>query len=349
LIIVFFGQIVLFCSKSEAGTAAKPRIVDNSEPGVWDADHSKRVELVPDLIIGKEDGDPTSIFGRIYDIAVGPEGDIYVLDAGYGHVQRFDSSGVYKQTIGGEGEGPGEFSNPTAVNVDDFGCLWVASRDRVGLFDQRGIPINDFRHGILSNLVRSIRVIREDGIYLSCFEMYDQLIIHKYDFEGAKVLSFCDSYAKGRDIDVRIENTFAGGALDVRDSLIYFTQAMPYEVRMFSLEGELLAILRRKNDFMRTPMEETNSDGTVSLIAGAYSFSIVVLNDGTFVNTVIVPASAEEDTDTILDFYDNEGRLLLTKRIDGLLAIKCTDDHSRLYAIDTEQYPRVVRYRIDVR
>ena len=52
-------------------------------------------------------------------------GNVYVFDEQAHHVQVYDSEGVYVETLGGRGEGPGEFSRAEAVALLPDGRLVV--------------------------------------------------------------------------------------------------------------------------------------------------------------------------------------------------------------------------------
>ncbi len=75
------------------------------------------------------------------DVAVAPNGDIYVSD-GYGgaRVARFSSTGKYLGEFGRRGTGPGEFGMPHNVVVDAQSRVYVSDRDnrRVQVFDAAG-------------------------------------------------------------------------------------------------------------------------------------------------------------------------------------------------------------------
>lgn len=78
--------------------------------------------------IGSLSGDEASTFNRVDDVEVHPSGIIFVLDAGDNLVKAYDWSGQHLYSLGGKGEGPGEFLS--ASNL----MLWS---DTVAVFDWR--------------------------------------------------------------------------------------------------------------------------------------------------------------------------------------------------------------------
>ena len=80
-------------------------VVRTLSGSVWGAEAT----LVPEITIGRLDGPEEYIFGRIWSIAVDDDRNVYVFDEQAQHVQVYDAEGVYVETLGGRGEGPGEF------------------------------------------------------------------------------------------------------------------------------------------------------------------------------------------------------------------------------------------------
>ncbi|MCK4646549.1 MAG: 6-bladed beta-propeller [Candidatus Aminicenantes bacterium] len=92
-------------------------------------------ELEEDLSIGNED-DENYIFYGLVTLAVDSEENIFVLDGGNCRIQKFDKNGSYLQTIGGRGQGPGEFEQPMWIHVD--------VKDIIYVFDSLGRYLNVF-------------------------------------------------------------------------------------------------------------------------------------------------------------------------------------------------------------
>ncbi|MBM3737046.1 MAG: 6-bladed beta-propeller [Acidobacteria bacterium] len=90
------------------------------------------------------------------DLAVAPNGDIYVSD-GYGNprVVRFSARGQYIGEWGKRGTGPGEFGLPHSIVVDRLSRVYVADRDnrRVQVFDAAGKFLAQWDTGGVSPLL----------------------------------------------------------------------------------------------------------------------------------------------------------------------------------------------------
>ena len=100
--------------------------------GVWDGEAA----LVPEVSIGELEGREEYLFGSISSIAVNDNRDLYVLDEQAQHVRVFDSAGVYVETLGGRGEGPGEFGYAEAIALLPDGRLAVrdSRNQRISVF-----------------------------------------------------------------------------------------------------------------------------------------------------------------------------------------------------------------------
>jgi tripartite motif-containing protein 71 len=78
--------------------------------------------------------------GRIEDIAIGPDGALYVADATRNRVQKFDAEGKLIATVGAEAskEGKGLFYNPFSLGIDDDNNMYVLDNNYIQKFDWEG-------------------------------------------------------------------------------------------------------------------------------------------------------------------------------------------------------------------
>lgn len=107
------------------------------------------LELVPELRVGSIDDEATALtFFR--QVEVGTDGRIYTLHPQESRVRVHNADGEAAGTIGGPGEGPGEFSNPGVMGwrgdslwVLDFRTYAFSYFDANGRFlTSRSIPID---------------------------------------------------------------------------------------------------------------------------------------------------------------------------------------------------------------
>ena len=79
-------------------------------------------------------------FNEPYDVAVGPQGNIYIVDSNNHRVQKLDANGVLLTKWGTYGTGDGQFDSPSAIALDARGNLYVADSNnaRIQKFDADG-------------------------------------------------------------------------------------------------------------------------------------------------------------------------------------------------------------------
>ncbi len=85
-------------------------------------------------------GDGPAEFNLPLDVDVGPDGTVYVLDAGNFRVQALSPDGEFLREWGTVGRGFGQFARPKSLAVDDEGRVYVldASFGNVQIFSPEG-------------------------------------------------------------------------------------------------------------------------------------------------------------------------------------------------------------------
>ena len=112
-------------------------------------------------------GTDSATFDQPTDVAVAPNGDVFVSD---GHVNsrivKFSKDGRFIKTWGKKGTGPGEFDLPHALAFDSRGRLFVGDRSnsRIQIFDQEGTFLAEWRQ---FGRPSGIFIDRNDNIYVT--------------------------------------------------------------------------------------------------------------------------------------------------------------------------------------
>ena len=93
-------------------------------------------------------GGPGSGPGQFHhpgDVAVAPDGDVYVVDRGNDRIQYFTSSGSYLGEWGASGTAPGQFDTPHSIAIGTDGSVYVSDlANRVQKFTPTGSYLMSF-------------------------------------------------------------------------------------------------------------------------------------------------------------------------------------------------------------
>lgn len=88
----------------------------------------------PSVTLGLDESNPAELFVEVGDIASHPDHGVAVADVGALDVRLFDWSGRHRGTIGGPGEGPGEFGRISSIEGDSTLWVWDSRRGRASRF-----------------------------------------------------------------------------------------------------------------------------------------------------------------------------------------------------------------------
>jgi len=140
LISVFFGACA---GNGEADTSAGGGGgAEAAAPEVW------RLSDTPLLEIGVREGEAAYQLDRASSSVRLADGRIAVLDGGSRQLRFFDAQGRFLRAVGAEGEGPGEFRNPTRLRrtPGDSLQVWDATLARLSFFDSLGAYLGSEVH-----------------------------------------------------------------------------------------------------------------------------------------------------------------------------------------------------------
>jgi hypothetical protein len=168
------------------------------------------LDLEEDLCIGRED-DENYQFYRASGLAVDSEDNIYVVDAGNRHIQKFNKNGNYILTIGRKGQGPGEFELPTGLKIDDTtGHIYVVDKNERYVLGGRRIQIfsssGEYLKGFTLEHSISQFFLGTDGFIFSVYSMHDEegrkTKIVKLNSEG-KLIKECAEFLDQKFVQIK--------------------------------------------------------------------------------------------------------------------------------------------------
>lgn len=109
-------------------------------------------EVLMTLGIPGQAGDPPERLNQPMDVAVAPNGDIFVAEGDHGgstvaRISKFSSTGSFIKSWGSVGSAAGQFRVPHGLTFDSEGRLYVADRsnNRIQIFDQDGNYLDEYK------------------------------------------------------------------------------------------------------------------------------------------------------------------------------------------------------------
>ena len=121
-------------------------------------------------------GDGRNTFDGPADVAVAPNGDIFVVDGhGNNRVVKFAKDGQFIMEWGGAGTGPGQFNEPHCLAFDSRGRLFVGDRvnQRIQVFDQNGHYLAEWP-GIMAS---GMYITDDDVLYVADYQLREGIVI----------------------------------------------------------------------------------------------------------------------------------------------------------------------------
>ena len=298
----------------------------------------KDIKLIPDLSIGADSGDENYIFGGIQDVALDSEENIYIFDWRNLQVRKFDPQGAFLSSLSlEEGQGPGEVSGPSAIVVTPSGEISVFDHGakRLQMFDSEGKFRKSLQFGFQAN-----HVVLYDTDKIAVLGLSDGALFHIYDREGRLLESFGQPFdvpsklSQYKDIPMMrapMRCNSSGG------NKVFLTNPHRYEIFVFQ-DGQQVGSIKGKNEAFR-PTSVTKSN------VGSFGVVFPYLHIIEYRNTLYVCIRGfGSDAEHSLDVFEN-GSQKATLTVNGIPHV--ADAQGRLYFVEEEDYPRLVRYSPD--
>ena len=244
---------------SEVHDSAGIVVVENARPD----DGSRlgwRIGAEPALSIGVLEGEEPYMLHRAYDATMLSDGRIVVANTGTQELRVFDRSGAHVATWGGEGQGPGEFTDLSQIEPwpGDSIIAWFGPQIGFSVFGPDG---NHGRNFVLAGQERISPMQRfwpaaatGDGLILARHgpEAADTIVMQLRDRDGEVRASFGThpSYEwhllDEGDRSILYRKTFGGEPVwGLWGDRVVIGHTGRYEIKAFTSDGTLARIVRR--------------------------------------------------------------------------------------------------------
>ena len=262
-------------------------IVESFEPS-WPSGSEWIVTPEPTVVIGAVEGNRAHLLSRVVGAVRLSDGRIAVLDSEAQELRLFGPDGEHVGTLGGPGEGPGEFSYPSVLERLPGEILQVVDRlQRVRFASDGGLDSEEtldwgrvtglgsytvecgaglplfYRDVVMVCPRTSNDDLPDEGLH----RRLDPVVVVPWDLSTADTLGGLlglEQYAlqhRGRR-SFAIHSLYSRGlfALDPEGERLYLGETGRYEIRVWSLDGRFERIIRRPGT-TRPPTPEEVEEG----------------------------------------------------------------------------------------
>ena len=244
------------------------RIIHNEEEGEWKNGPQVSLKLIRTLG-GIDVEDENLAFNRPYDITMDKEGNLYILDTGNDRIQKFNPEGKYLDTIGRQGQGPGEFQNPLSLDIDSQGKLYVADQvaKKIHIFNPNGkayktLKISKYRIHYARYCEPELVALGGLSRFVSPDEQNLPKLIKVFNLKGKLQYEFGDIF----DYKDNWVNLWANWFyFDVDDEgCFYLAFRHQNRIEKYSPGGDLMWKADRKLNYDTKPMDKGSTEGRSS-------------------------------------------------------------------------------------
>ena len=187
---------------------------------------TKKDVTIHELLTINEDLNKSPLFAFVFDAASDSQKNVYFVDHSTQNIHSFDSDGSYRWSIGGRGQGPGEFQFITSIYVDNEDRLFVYDSERaiITIFDNTGEIIDNRSFDFGRKTIENIRMAPNNLLLLPYWD--EGKLIHLYSLESGKIMSSLVDFSKilqsEDEIEEELFQTNPGSAISLNERLIAY-------------------------------------------------------------------------------------------------------------------------------
>ena len=339
----------------------------NKGTNVWPDTASSPIQITHMQTYGTKNGPEETLFGRIADVAVGPDGTVYVLDADAPRLVAFKPDGSVLWSVAQSGEGPGEFKRPTALVKGSGPRLYIANKSGriLDVWTTGGTFVK--RHTFDDSEVRFFQLAGRVGDRLVGAEPFPPKKTQLTRVIDPTTGRLAHSFPLELSLDLPVGTKSAVTTIGDR---VVASGVAEYTLSWYSPEDTLTRRITRDTPFPMEPAEAKTDNGRTMRNNYSQLHAPVQLPSGHLLVTASW-ATNVDDPDaylrrslndnaeapapaTVLDVFEENGRYLGSLRWDGRRTSpigkpQMVGPQGRLYTTTDEPFPQVRTYEVTIR
>jgi len=316
---------VIFCFLAFMNSFSGSTLVKNSDDFV----------LIEDLSIGVETGDENLMFSLVNDVDLDSEENIYVLDIRNSRIQKFDNKGNFIKSVQiKKGEGPKEVSRINTMAVTKKGKIYLLGGNGIKLllFDEEGEFLRSFKLDFQA--IHIIPYSEENAVVLG---LKDNHIFHVISQEGKHLDSFGEpfeipsQYSQYKDwpqlkFPMRLDRS--------RDGKIFILNPHKYEINVYEKNKFAWSIKGKNKAFKPLMITKAIPRGIGIIFPTVSAFEYKE-------RVYVTIRTLSKEVPNQLDIFE-KGTHIASLDVEGFAY--AIDKEGRLYFVEEEDFPKVVRY-----
>jgi len=311
-----------------------------------------KLDLEEDLKIGNPD-DENYLFYRVRGIDIDNEGNIYVADMSNFRVQKFDKNGKYLLTFGRQGQGPGEFNQPTTVHIEEkSGNVYVLDQNHtIEIFARDGKAIRSIRS---EKTISNFNVTQEGKIIALIFTGSNMSLIHRLSEigpDGKPTQLYIEVPYKPSALqkDGRTFPVSTGYEWDIQFDLmdrhsLFYGDSKEYVLTLIDLTGKSVSRISKDKPAPKFTAKEKARFKNIPLPDSKPYFYAIYTDDLCRIYVQTNKTRAEEDvTHKEVDVFSRDGYFLFRTTLPKYTYVI---RNGYVYALEVKEDEIVKRYKI---
>lgn len=255
------------------------------------------------------------LLGKIIRLKIFPDGDIGVIDASTKQLNIFNSNGIFLNTIGANGRGPGEYLNATDFAFDDSLNTYILDAVLYQLlcYSKSG----EYKWTLKLDTYNEHMIISNNNIYFySTLNMIDRPCGVCYSiknknklFEFAEPTPFIKAMIKSRNLSLAVNSN----SIEYYQNKLYLIHPYQYAIREFNLFGKETKLMHESSNYF-IEYDSSKEFNPISITPKEYFKSatngIKIWNDLIFLSFLSI-----EKNKLYLDIYNLEGKKVIQNTI----------------------------------